>query len=88
MILIDCGASHSFVSQQMVEEMGISVQDTPAFWVEVGDGHKVKSEGICKGLVVRLQQMEFSHDYYIFVLKGPNIVLRLEISWLISRNWC
>lgn len=45
-VLIDCGASHNFVSKKLVEELQLTIEDTPTYNVEVGDGHKVAREDV------------------------------------------
>ena len=45
--LIDTGASHSFISQSLVEKLKLPVKATTAFWLKVGSGHQFKSQGTC-----------------------------------------
>ena len=42
LVLVDCGASHSFISQEVVQKLCLMVEDTPSYIVELGDGHRVK----------------------------------------------
>ncbi|KAL6495833.1 hypothetical protein OROGR_030396 [Orobanche gracilis] len=80
LVLIDCGASHSFISQDMVQKLELVVENTPSYIVEVGDGHKVKCKGKCSKLSLQLQGMEIEQDFYLFTLQGVDLVLGLD--WL------
>ncbi|XP_019438841.1 PREDICTED: uncharacterized protein LOC109344533 [Lupinus angustifolius] len=80
-ILIDCGASHNFIVAEMVKKLQLKVVDTPAYWVEVGDGHKVRCKGKCEHLKFQQkQQLNEVQDFYLFNLKGVDMVLGLD--WL------
>lgn len=46
-VLIDCGATHNFITHELVEKLHLPVTETPSYLVEVGDGHKVKCKGMC-----------------------------------------
>lgn len=80
MILLDCGASHNFIATELVDKLNLRVQDTPPYLVEVGDGHKVRCKGKCPKLKFQLQQLEIEQEFYLFTLKGVDIVLGLD--WL------
>ena len=81
-ILLDCGASHNFIATELVDKLNLRVQDTPSYLVEVGDGHKVRCKGKCPKLKFQLQQLEIEQEFYLFTLKGVDIVLGLD--WLAS----
>ncbi|KAJ1413258.1 Retrotransposon gag domain [Sesbania bispinosa] len=78
--LIDCGASHNFISQELVERLKLPVKETSPYTVEVGDGHKVECRGVCENLVIRIQGLRIQQDFYLFELGGADLVLGLE--WL------
>ncbi|OIV89425.1 hypothetical protein TanjilG_21900 [Lupinus angustifolius] len=77
-VLIDCGASHNFIAHEVVQELRLSVQNTPSYMVEVGDGRKVKCRGKCTHLSFQVQNMGVTQDFYLFSLKGVELVLGLE----------
>ncbi|XP_019459980.1 PREDICTED: uncharacterized protein LOC109359744 [Lupinus angustifolius] len=79
-ILIDCGASHNFISTKVVEQLQLEAQATPRYVVEVGDGHKVQCQGRCAQLGFQLQGLDFTQEFYLFELEGVDVVLGLE--WL------
>ena len=53
-VLLDCGASHNFISSSLISICGLQQEDTPPFVVEVGDGHKVRCQGKCQGFLLDL----------------------------------
>lgn len=81
-VLVDCGATHNFIAQDLVERLQLTVQETPTYVVEVGDGHKVKCRGMCNGVKVQIQGIDVHQNYYLFGLGGEDVVLGLE--WLAS----
>ena len=40
LVLIDSGASHNFITVDLVSQLGLSVEPTPSYNVRLGDGHK------------------------------------------------
>jgi len=48
MVLFDSGASHNFVSPQVVSILEISVKQGKPMGVRLGDGHRVATGGKCK----------------------------------------
>ena len=45
LILIDCGATHSFISENLVEELHIPVDGRITFVVQVGDARNIRGKG-------------------------------------------
>lgn len=43
--LVDCGATSNFISNKLVEELSLKVEDTPKYAVEVGNGAQEKNRG-------------------------------------------
>ncbi|MCI25406.1 RNA-directed DNA polymerase (Reverse transcriptase), partial [Trifolium medium] len=79
-VLIDSGASHSFISPELITALGLAVTPTNVKSIKLGDGHRVKSEGICKGLKIILGSHEFEIDALVLGLGGLDVVL--GVSWL------
>ncbi|WVY98099.1 hypothetical protein V8G54_030250 [Vigna mungo] len=82
LVLLDCGTSHNFISQEVVNRCGLKAKETHPYVVEVGDGHKVHCEGKCTGFVLELQGLNIQQEFLIFYLGGASVVLGLE--WLAS----
>lgn len=79
-VLIDTGATHNFLSSQVVEELGLETDDSHDFVVKVGDGHNVRRSGVCRGVELKLPNLIVKQDFYVFELGGVDVVLGYE--WL------
>lgn len=58
-VLIDSGASHSFISPELITALGLTVTPTTVKWIKLGDGHKVLFNGICRGIRLTLGSKNF-----------------------------
>ncbi|KZV44379.1 hypothetical protein F511_18075 [Dorcoceras hygrometricum] len=67
-VMVDSGASHNFVSRQLVQQMGLEIDETVRFGVCLGDGTKVRCQGICHGLIVQLGSYTMTIVGHIFEL--------------------
>lgn len=56
------------------------ISETQEYLVEVGDGHKIKSKGVCRGVRMRMQGMGILHDFFLFNVGAADVVLGLD--WL------
>ena len=65
---------------KLVKELRLEVTPTNPYSVEVGDGHRVRCQGVCGSLPIELQDFQFTHNCYLFVLGGVDLVLGME--WL------
>ncbi|KAL5575703.1 hypothetical protein UlMin_017402 [Ulmus minor] len=79
-VLIDCEASHSFISSHLVSEMQLQVVST----------HGVGVQGLCKGVELRIQVHWVVKDFLPFDLGCIDVVL--GVSWLqklgnVQANW-
>ncbi|KAJ1397185.1 Retrotransposon gag domain [Sesbania bispinosa] len=79
-MLVDCGASHNFISSTPVRDKQLPVTETAAYTVEVGDGRKIKCKGVCQQLILQIQKLKIQQDFFIFDLGGVDVVLGRE--WL------
>ncbi|KAF7827538.1 Retrotransposable element Tf2 [Senna tora] len=90
LIMIDCWASHNFISTSLVDKMALPKVKTSSYKVTVGDGHSVQSEGKCKKLRVDVQGTVVEQDFYLFELGEVDLILGME--WLeslgeVNVNW-
>ena len=53
-VLIDCGATHNFISAKSVRELVLPLEGTLGYGVLMGTGAIVNGEGICRGVVLTL----------------------------------
>ncbi|CAJ2661553.1 unnamed protein product [Trifolium pratense] len=80
--LIDSGATSNFITSGLVKELKLPVVDTPTYVIEVGNGEKVRNNGVCEGLQFNIQGVEFKQHFFIMELSGSEMVLGMD--WLAS----
>lgn len=88
--LIDSGASHNFISSSLVSMLRLNPKKTSRFGVQLGDGHRQESKGVCRQLPISLPGCAITEDCYVFALGGVDIIL--EVAWLatmgeVRTNW-
>ncbi|KAJ9541667.1 LOW QUALITY PROTEIN: hypothetical protein OSB04_028173 [Centaurea solstitialis] len=79
-VLVDSGASHSFISPQVATALELSIKRDRKLGVRLGDGHRVLTQGECKG--VELTFGDFHTKVDTFVLEMGNLDMILGVSWL------
>ena len=57
------------------------MDDTPAYVVEVGDGHKIKCKGVCREVPLKVQEVPVQQQFFLIGLGGVDMVLGME--WLV-----
>ncbi|XP_045799541.1 uncharacterized protein LOC123893785 [Trifolium pratense] len=80
--LIDSDATSNFITSGLVKELKLPVVDTPTYVIEVGNGEKVRNNGVCEGLQFNIQGVEFKQHFFIMELSGSEMVLGMD--WLAS----
>ncbi|XP_073151826.1 uncharacterized protein [Henckelia pumila] len=88
--MVDSGASHNFVSRELIAELGLEVDMGVHFAVCLGDGGRITCQGVCKKLCVELDQCDVTIEGYLFDLGGIDLIL--GVDWLrtlgdIMLNW-
>ncbi|KAA0045216.1 Ty3/gypsy retrotransposon protein [Cucumis melo var. makuwa] len=73
-ILIDCGATHNFIAEDLVTRLGLTLQETPNYGVILGSGTAVKDKGVCRSVEVQLDGW-----------KGRKVVIRRDPSLIKTR---
>jgi len=76
LILIDSGANHNFISKDLMEELGLKVEDTPVYSVKLGDGFWKGTRGCCKEVIVRLDKHIIKERLYLYEL-GVDVILAI-----------
>lgn len=77
LVLIDSGATYSFVSTRVVE-LALPYLSTGGYKIRVGNGMNFQQEGTCKGVQVQIQGYTLTEDFFPFGLGSANVVL----DWL------
>lgn len=79
-ILIDSGATHNFISSNVVSMLVLNVNGKQRMRVKFGDSHKIQTQGKCSGVKVQLDRMDYDVEAYVMEL--GNIDLILGVIWL------
>ncbi|CAH9107328.1 unnamed protein product [Cuscuta epithymum] len=79
-VSIDSGATHDFISQQLVERWQIPFQSIKGYKVQIGNGKLISNYGRCEGMKLNVQGNEIQQNFYMLELGGTDMVLGLE--WL------
>ncbi|KAF7810390.1 Retrotransposable element Tf2 [Senna tora] len=90
LIMIYSGATHNFISEELVKKMGLDMENTKSYRVTLGDGYTVQQQGCCKGLEIEMQGLRIRENFYLFKLGDVDMILGVE--WLESLgevrvNW-
>ncbi|XP_024030016.1 uncharacterized protein LOC112094120 [Morus notabilis] len=89
-VLIDSGATYNFISVDLVRKMELTVDKIGDYGVVMGTGLSVKGEGVCRGIVVSLQDIEIVEDFLPLELGSSDIILGiqwLETLGVMTVNW-
>ena len=80
LVLIDSGAAHNFISPKVVYALGLTITPIAAKSIKLEDGHRVKADGICLGVKMKLGLIEVVVDALVLELGWLDMVL--GIAWL------
>ena len=89
-VLIDSGATHNFISNKVVDRLGLCLTDIGSFGVVMGTGKVEKSRGICRGLILLLPGVQVVENFLPLDLGSIDVIL--GIKWLqtlgeMKVNW-
>ncbi|KAA0064688.1 ty3-gypsy retroelement transposase [Cucumis melo var. makuwa] len=74
-ILIDCGATHNFISEKLVESLQLPVKETAHYGVILGSGTAVQGKGICENVEIQLMNWKVKEEFLPLELGGVDVVL-------------
>lgn len=74
-VLIGCGATHNFVSLELVEELKLPLISTSNYGVVMGTGVAVGGKGIFKGIIVEMQGLTVLEDFLPLKLGSTDVIL-------------
>nr|KAJ0193529.1 hypothetical protein LSAT_V11C800408980 [Lactuca sativa] len=89
-VLVDSGATHNFLSRQLVLALGISSIPFHGINIKLGDGHVVRVTEKCVNLHILMGGCSFAVNLLVFDTGNPDIILGME--WLktlgeVTHNW-
>lgn len=76
-VLIYSGASCNFIGKNMVQALGLPVQQTQEFRVSIGDG---TGQGKCSGVELHIHGVKIDEEYLLFELGTIDVVM--GYTWL------
>ncbi|PNY17068.1 retrotransposon-related protein [Trifolium pratense] len=62
LVLIDSGATHNFISPQIVTALGLKISPMAEKHIKLGDGQKVVSAGVCRDVKMKLGDIQIVVD--------------------------
>ncbi|KAL4032139.1 hypothetical protein IC575_005203 [Cucumis melo] len=77
-VMIDCGATHNFISLKLVEELKVPTTETTNYGVIMGSGKAVQGKGMCTGVIVGLPGLTVVDDFLPLELGNLDMVLRIQ----------
>ncbi|KAL0548958.1 hypothetical protein IC582_013436 [Cucumis melo] len=81
-ILIDCGATHNFVSEKLVTALQLPIKETAHYGVILGSGTTIQGKGICESVEVQMEDWTVKEDFLPLELGGVDVILGMQ--WLYS----
>ena len=89
-VLIACGASHNFISAELVDILGLPFVGTHSFGVLMGTGLSFKGVGLCTRVGVQIQNIKIVADFLPLKLGSANVILGMQWLETLGRmqiNW-
>lgn len=81
-VLVDSGATHNFISMELVRKLGLLLTETDHYGVVLGTGLSVQGRGICRGVVLMLPTIQIINDFLPLELGSSKVILGMQ--WLSS----
>ncbi|XP_010541862.1 PREDICTED: uncharacterized protein LOC104815241 isoform X1 [Tarenaya hassleriana] len=79
-VMVDSGATHNFISWEVIRKLRICPETTTGYGVSLGTGLTVQGDGICKGLSLIVQDFTLVADFLPLKLGSADVIL--GIQWL------
>ena len=80
LLLIDSGASHNYITRELVTSLNLTITDTKEFAVRLGDGSRKFSQGRCERLKIAIGNNLLQVNAYVLEIEGIEMILGME--WL------
>ncbi|XP_073225787.1 uncharacterized protein [Cicer arietinum] len=90
LVLIDSGATHNFISTNVVEALGLPMVHSTPSGVKLGDDHRVRTMGRCKGIQIDVGMVQICFDAHVLKLGGVDLILGvvwLETLGKVTMDW-
>lgn len=87
-VLIDFGATHNLISLKLVHELSLPITPTTDFGVQIGTGDSVKGQGLCKEVVLNMQNLTIIENFLPLELGGIDVILGMQWLETLGRFAC
>ncbi|GAV77759.1 RVP_2 domain-containing protein [Cephalotus follicularis] len=87
-VLIDSGSTHNFITDDIVQKLGLPLVDIPMVNVRIANGEQLHCSKMCKDFQWKVQGYLFEADVFIIHLENYDLILGTQ--WLASLgdiNW-
>lgn len=81
-VLIDCEATHNFISEKLVNQLQLPTKETPHYGVILRSGTAIQGKEICEEVEIQLNEWTVKDNFLPLELGGVDIILRMQ--WLYS----
>ncbi|KAA0066460.1 uncharacterized protein E6C27_scaffold21G005610 [Cucumis melo var. makuwa] len=81
-VMIDCGATHNFISEKLVKTLRLSTKETAHYGVILGSGTAIQGKGVCQAVEIHLADWKVTEDFLPLELGGVDVILGMQ--WLHS----
>ena len=75
--MIDYGASHNFISLDLVKKLNLPWEGTTSYGILMGTKLTILEEGVCKGVLLTLQNNEVVMDFVPLELGNADVILKM-----------
>lgn len=89
-VMIDSGAAHNFIFEDLITQLGIPKVHTGPFGVTLSTSLSVQGNGVCCSVVLSLPVVDVVEDFIPLKLGSSDIIL--GVKWLetlgeVKMNW-
>ena len=63
-VLIDSGAFHNFITEDLVSELQLRCTPTQEFGMQMANGDEIRASRVCQGLYLQLTELNVIVDFF------------------------
>lgn len=82
-VLIDSGATHNFISEEIVKALNLSISPSSSHGVVLETKGSVRAAEICEGVLLTISDLTIIDNFLPLPLDSENVIL--GISW--RKHW-